>query len=71
MVTANYNRIKAVLAEKRKTNKFLAAQVSVKPQTVSNWCRNVRQPSIRQLFEIAQALNVEAKDLISFVKDVQ
>jgi transcriptional regulator with XRE-family HTH domain len=70
MAEAKYNRIKSVLAEKSKTNKLLATQLNVRPQTVSNWCRNVRQPSLKQLYEIAKALNVEAKDLIPFVKDV-
>jgi len=70
MNQVKYNRIKAVLAEKGKTNKILALNVGVEPQTVSNWCRNTKQPSIKQLFEIAKALGVEAKDLISFLKDV-
>ncbi len=70
MASQHYNRIKVVLAEKRITNKELAEDLKVKPQTVSNWCRNVRQPSIRQLFAIARQLNLEAKDLLSSVRDL-
>ena len=70
MSNPKYNRIKVVLAEKRRTNRVLAENVNVEPQTVSNWCTNSKQPSIRQLFEIAKFLEVEAKDLLSNIKDI-
>ena len=70
MEHVKYNRIKVVLAEKHTTNRELADKLGVKPQTVSNWCTNSKQPPIHQLFEIARALGVEAKDLLSQVKDV-
>lgn len=65
-----YNRLKVVLAEKSTTNKMLADNLGVKPQTVSNWVTNAKQPPVWQLFEIAKSLGVEAKDLLSLVKDV-
>ena len=34
------NRLKVVLAEKRRTNKWLAEQLGVDPATVSKWCTN-------------------------------
>ena len=34
------NRIKVVLVEKKRTNKWLAEQMGVKPSTVSKWCTN-------------------------------
>lgn len=40
------NRIKAVLAEKNRTSKWLAEQLNKDPATVSKWCTNSSQPSI-------------------------
>ena len=34
------NRIKVMLAEKGKTNKWLSEQVGKDPATVSKWCTN-------------------------------
>jgi transcriptional regulator with XRE-family HTH domain len=59
-----YNRIKAVLAEERKTNMWLAEQLEMSPNTVSKWCTNQMQPTIETLFRIANVLNVEARDLL-------
>lgn len=59
-----YNRIKAVLAEKKKTNKELALKLGVEPQTVSRWCTNQSQPSIETLYEISKALRVDIRELL-------
>ena len=59
-----YNRIKAVLAEERKTNMWLAEQLDMSPNTVSKWCTNQMQPTIETLFRIAGVLEVEARDLL-------
>nr|WP_068890777.1 helix-turn-helix transcriptional regulator [Pedobacter panaciterrae] len=59
-----YNRIKAVLAEKGKTNKDLADALKIAPETVSSWCTNSAQPSIKKLFEISVYLDIEAGDLL-------
>lgn len=59
-----YNRIKAVLAEERKTNMWLAEQLEMSPNTVSKWCTNQMQPTIETLFRIAGVLEVEARDLL-------
>lgn len=59
-----YNRIKAVLAEERKTNMWLAEKLQMSPNTVSKWCTNQMQPTIETLFRIAGVLDVEAKDLL-------
>ena len=59
-----YNRIKVMLAEKRKSNNDLAAFLGSEPGTVSKWVTNSTQPSIQMLFQIAEFLNVEAKDLL-------
>ena len=58
------NRIKVVLAEKNKTNKWLAEQLGKDPATVSKWVTNVSQPSLELLLHIAKILNVEIQDLI-------
>lgn len=43
------NRIKVVLVEKKRTNKWLAEALQKDPATVSKWCTNVSQPSIETL----------------------
>ena len=58
------NRIKAVLAETGHTGKWLAMVLGKDPVTVSKWCTNKAQPNLDMLFKVAQALNVEVKDLI-------
>ena len=58
------NRIKVVLAEKNKTNKWLAEQLGKDPATVSKWVTNVSQPSLELLLQMAKILNVEIQDLI-------
>ena len=40
------NRIKVVLAEKKRTSKWLAEQIGKNPATVSKWCTNTIQPSM-------------------------
>jgi putative transcriptional regulator len=59
-----YNRIKAVLAEKRRTNMWLAEKLGMSPNTVSKWCTNQMQPTIETLFRIADALDTEARELL-------
>lgn len=58
------NRIKVVLVEKKKTNKWLAEQLGKDPATVSKWCTNTCQPGIETLLEIARVLNVEVGELL-------
>ena len=59
----NINRIKAVLAEKNKTSKWLACQLNKDQTTVSKWCTNTYQPSLETLVKIAKCLNVDVRDL--------
>lgn len=58
------NRLKVVLAEKKRTNKWLAEKLGVAPSTVSKWCTNVCQPSLETLLQIADNLEVKVQDLI-------
>lgn len=62
------NRIKVVLAEKDKTNKWLAEQVGKSYVTISRWCTNEIQPSLENLYKIAQVLDIDIKDLINSSK---
>ena len=64
MSTIQYNRIKAALAEKKMTNKKLAALLDVEPQTVSRWCTNQSQPSIETLYQIAKVLKIDIRELL-------
>lgn len=59
------NRIKVVLAEKKKTNKWLCEQLNVNPSTVSKWCTNSSQPDLHTFVKIANLLNVDMNDLIN------
>jgi transcriptional regulator with XRE-family HTH domain len=58
------NRIKVVLVEKKRTNKWLADQMGVKPSTVSKWCTNSSQPDVASLLKIADLLEVDIKGLL-------
>lgn len=62
--TKDLNRIKVVLVEHKRTNKWLAEQLGKDPATVSKWCTNVSQPSIDMFFRIASLLDVDYTDLI-------
>lgn len=58
------NRIKVVLAEKQRTNRWLAEQTGKSENTISRWCSNKSQPSIARLQEIANLLDVDVRVLI-------
>ncbi len=58
------NRIKIVLVERKKTNKWLASKLGKDPATVSKWCTNTSQPDITTLKKIALALGVNIRDLL-------
>ena len=58
------NRIKMVLFEKKRTNKWLSEQLGVNPSTVSKWCTNTSQPDIACLLRIADLLEVDIKELL-------
>ena len=58
------NRIKVVLVEHKRTNKWLAEQLGKDPATISKWCTNSSQPSIEILMQIAKCLNVEVNELL-------
>lgn len=59
------NRIKVVLAEKKRTNKWLAEQLGKDPATVSKWCTNACQPPMETYIKIAKLLEVELSELVN------
>jgi len=65
MAKKSINRIKVVLAEKNKTNKWLAEQLKMNETTVSRWCTNNTQPTVETLVDIAKILKVDIKDLFA------
>ncbi|MCM5529797.1 helix-turn-helix transcriptional regulator [Parasegetibacter sp. NRK P23] len=67
----NYNRIKAAMAEKRVSQKYLAEKLGVTVGTVSTWCRNFKQPEVPTLFQIADVLNVEAASLLTAKQNLE
>ncbi|AZA85124.1 transcriptional regulator [Chryseobacterium lactis] len=62
------NRLKAVLAEQGKTNKWLAEQLNKNETTVSRWCTNEVQPSMDTLVAIATILEINVRELINPTK---
>ena len=62
------NRLKVVLAEKGKTNKWLAEMLQKNETTISRWCTNEVQPSMETFINIANLLNIDVKELINSTK---
>jgi len=65
MMEKDINRIKVVLAEKKRTNKWLAEQLGCAPTTVSKWCTNSSQPPMETYLRIAKLLGVEIGQLLN------
>ena len=63
------NRIKVALAERKRTGKWLAAQLGKDPATVSKWCTNSAQPGLETLLEIAKVLECDIKDLLNSTQE--
>lgn len=64
-MATDINRLKVVLAEKKKTNKWLCEQLNVNPSTVSKWCTNSSQPDIETLIKISKLLGVGMEELLN------
>ncbi|HLV92325.1 helix-turn-helix transcriptional regulator [Empedobacter falsenii] len=58
------NRLKVVLVEQGKTNKWLAEKLDKNETTVSRWCTNEVQPSLETLIQISELLHIDVKELI-------
>jgi len=66
MEQRDLNRIKVVLAEKKRTNKWLADKIGKDPATISKWCTNSAQPNLDSLLKIARCLEVDLNELVRF-----
>ena len=64
------NRIKEVLKDKGISQTWLAKQTDKSYNTMNEYARNVRQPSLEDLYKIAEILNVEAKELLVPIKEL-
>ena len=64
--TKRLNRLKVVLAERQRTNKWLAEQLNVNQTTVSKWCTNTSQPDLATLKRISELLDVNVSEIINF-----
>ena len=58
------NRIKEVLRDKGISQTWLAKQTGKSYNTINEYARNVRQPSLEDLFKIAEILSVDVHDLL-------
>ncbi|MBD8491082.1 helix-turn-helix transcriptional regulator [Echinicola sp. CAU 1574] len=58
------NRIKEILKAKGITQTWLAEKMNKSYTTINEYARNVRQPSVEDLYEIADILQVQATDLL-------
>lgn len=61
----NLNRLKVVLVEQNKTEKWVAEQLGKSTCTVSKWCSNSIQPDLQTLDKIAKLLKVNVKCLLN------
>lgn len=58
------NRIKKVLEEKGIKQVWLAERLGKSYNMVNSYAQNRRQPSIEDLYKIAELLKVDARDLL-------
>ena len=70
MMDKDMNRLKVVLAEKKRTNRWLAEQLGKDQATISKWCTNTSQPGLETLYQIARLLEVEVQELLQPVDKV-
>jgi putative transcriptional regulator len=58
------NRIKEVLEHKGIKQKWLAEQLGKSYNMVNSYAQNRRQPSLEDLYKIAEILNIDVKELL-------
>jgi transcriptional regulator with XRE-family HTH domain len=58
------NRIKEVLKNKGISQTWLADQTDKSYTTINEYARNKRQPSLEDLYKIAEILNVQLSELL-------
>jgi len=65
------NRIKVVLKEKGIKQIWLAQQLGKSYNMINSYTQNRRQPSIEDLYKIAEILNIEAKELLQLKSEIE
>lgn len=63
-ISSRMNRIKDVLEQKGIKQKWLAEQLGKSYNMVNSYAQNRRQPSIEDLYKIAEILDVEVATLL-------
>ena len=58
------NRIKEVLKEQGRSQKWLSERIEKSYIVVTNYCNNKAQPSIDVLTKIAEVLDVDIRELL-------
>ena len=58
------NRIKEVLKDKGISQTWLALKTGKSYNSINEYARNVRQPSVEDLYKIAGILNISVKELL-------
>lgn len=68
MALRELNRLRIILAERNKKNKWLAEQLNVNVNTVSKWINNIQQPTLNTFYEISVLLDVDLRELFISTK---
>lgn len=58
------NRIKEVLEERKLTQIWLAKQLNKSYNMVNSYAKNRRQPSVEILYQIAELIDIDVKELL-------
>jgi len=64
MKKPEYNSLKIVLVKLDVSEKELAKGMKKSPVTVSRWCTNDQQPSLKMLYDIADYLKIDVVELL-------
>ena len=62
------NRIKVVLADMKRTNKWLSEQLECAQTTVSKRCTTASQPPMETFVKLAELLEVDINELLRIEK---
>jgi transcriptional regulator with XRE-family HTH domain len=60
-----YNRIQSVIDDLQVSQQELADLISVHVKSVSRWCTNETQPSLKTIHAIADKLAIDVRELIA------
>lgn len=63
MLKPRLNRISIILDEFNFSQKDLSIYLKVSTNTVSRWCRNINQPDLEKIYEIAKFFRIDNRRL--------